>query len=241
MINEKMRGLLLIWVFPFMSIIMFVPGYADESGIKSINSINKSNYLQNGGFENRYDSWTRSIGDISRGSSQTEIISFPYGKSGKALHLSHTGQGYIQFAQTVSVSGQDLIFTASFQASSHEGMVRAFSGSGVAQIGLQYLDKGKKKLGETILINYVKNPFADTPLIGVPRRAPDTYTRHYIEFSGDYFNQNYTIDVYQEIENNLMAINPNDVRLIAIILWCGANHPNAGAELWVTDLSLISK
>ena len=224
-----------------MSIITTVPSYAAGFDRKMINPVNKSNYLRNGGVQQRYDFWARSIGDISRGSSQAEIISSPHGKSGKALHIGHTGEGHIQFAQIVSVPGTDLIFTASFQANSREGIIRAFSGSGVAQIGLVYFDERNNKLGETILVNYVKNPFADTPLIGVPRRAPDTYTTHYIEFSGGEFNQNYRIDIRQEIESNLMAINPEDVRFIAVIIWCGANHEQAGAELWVTDISLRAK
>ncbi|MBN1829799.1 MAG: hypothetical protein JW884_11725 [Deltaproteobacteria bacterium] len=117
-------------------------------------------------------------------------------------------------------------------------MLRAFSGSGVAQIGLQYQDETGKRLGETILVNYVKNPFADTPLIGVPRRSPDTHTTHYIEFRGGQFIEHYAIDIRREIEGNLMGIRSEEVRFIAVVLWCGGNHPQASAELWITGLSL---
>jgi hypothetical protein len=220
---------------------MPISSAAAEFAIIAKQSNNKTCYLRNGDFQQRYDHWRRSIGDISRGSSQAEIINFPHGRSGKALHISHTGSGHIQFAQILPVPGPDLIFTASFQANSREGMMRAFSGSGVAQIGLQYFDEASNKLGSTILVNYVKNPFADTPLIGVPRRAPDTYTTHYIEFVGGEFNQNYTIDIRQEIESNLMGINPEQIRSIAVIIWCGASHEQAGAEMWVADISLRDK
>ena len=201
----------------------------------------KFNYLQNGGFQHRYNHWTRSIGDINRGFSKAEIVPFSHAKSGKALHITHKGECHIQFSQVVPVPGPDFIFGGSFQASSHEGMIKSFSGSGAAQIGLQYFDAQSNKLGETILINYVKNLFADTPLIGVPRRSPDTYKTHYIEYSGDKFNHNYEIEIRREIENNLMGIDPEAVRFIAVILWCGATHAQAGSELWVTDLFLKSK
>ena len=201
----------------------------------------KGNLLINGGFLERYDGWKRQIGDITKGSSQTEIISFPHGKSGKALHIRHKGEGYFQFSQIVFVPGPDLIFSASFQASSNEGMIIGFSGTGIVQIGLQYFDENGGKLGETVFVNYVKNPFADTPLIGVPRRNPDTYKTHYIEFSKDRFYQEYGIDIRQEIENNLLGIEPDDVRQIAVVLWCGATHPQAGSELWITDILLIVK
>ena len=221
--------------------VLSINGDAAEFDRTTKQSVNKSHYLLNGDFQMRYEHWRRSIGDISRGSSQAEIINFPHGKSGKALHISHTGSGHIQFAQIVTVPSPDLILTASFQANSREGMMRAFSGSGVAQIGLQYFDEASNKLGSTILVNYVKNPFADTPLIGVPRRAPDTYTTHYIEFAGGEFNQNYTIDIRQEIESNLMGINPEQIRSIAVIIWCGASHEQADAEMWVADISLNDK
>jgi len=155
--------------------------------------------------------------------------------------LRHRGEGYIQFFQAVPVISPDLLFTASFQASSKEGAIHAFSGSGAAQIGLQYFDDRNNKLGETILINYVKNPFADTPLFGVQRRSPDTYKTHYIEFNGDRFNQNYQINIRQEIESNLLGVDPESIRFIAVVIWCGANHAQAGSEFWVTDLSLKDK
>jgi hypothetical protein len=139
------------------------------------------------------------------------------------------------------VPGPDLIFSASFQASSNEGMIIGFSGTGVAQIALQFFDEGGGKLGESILVNYVKNPFADSPLIGVPRRKEDSYQTHYIEFANNKFNQEYQIDVRREIENNLLGIEPNVIRQVAVVLWCGATHPQAGAELWITDLSLKAK
>ena len=199
------------------------------------------NYVRNGGFQKRYEYWQRSIGDVTKGSSQTEIISFPHSKSGKALYIRHKGGGNIQFHQKVAVPGADLIFSASFQAASHEGMIMGFSGSGVAQIGLQYFDESGTKLGETVLVNYVRNPFADTPLIGVPRRAGDTYKTHFIEFTKGKFNQNYQIDIRKEIENNLMGIDHESVRSMAVILWCGATHHQAGAELWITDISLRTR
>ena len=199
------------------------------------------NYLQNGGFQKRYDYWQRTIGDVTRGASQAEIISFSHSKSGKALYIRHKGEGNIQFHQKVTVPGPDLIFSASFQAASHEGMIMGFSGSGVAQIGLQYFDESGTKLGETVLVNYVKNPFADTPLIGVPRRAGDTYKTHYIEFAKGKFNQNYQINIRSEIENNLMGIDPESVQSIAVIFWCGASHHQAGSELWITDIALRAR
>jgi TolB-like protein len=198
----------------------------------------KENLLVNGGFKRGYDGWKRNIGDITRGASQTEIIAFSQSKSGNALHIRHKGEGHIQFSQIVSVPGPDLIFMASFQASSNEGMVIGFSGSGVVQIALQYFGENGGKLGETVLVNYVKNPFADTPLIGVPRRKDDTYKTHYIEFPKAEFYSEYQIDIRKEIENNLLGTDAGNIRQIAVILWCGATHPQAGSELWITDIEL---
>jgi hypothetical protein len=155
-----------MWIFLPLFLITIMPmgiAAAEFDRIAKLSN-NKTHYLRNGFFQERYDHWRRSVDDICRGSSQAEIINFPHGKSGKALHIRHGGSGHIQFAQIVSVPGPDLIFTASFQANSREGMMRAFSGSGVVQIGLQYFDEASNKLGDAILVNYVKSPFADTPL-----------------------------------------------------------------------------
>ncbi len=201
----------------------------------------KGNYLVNGDFRERHAGWHRSIGDITSGSSQVDFITVPHLKSGRALYIRHRGRGHIQFHQVADVPGPDLVFTVSFQAQSHEGPIKGFSGSGVAQIGLKYMGENGEGLGETILLNYVRNPFADTPLIGVPRRKDDSYKTHYIEFAGGRFHQDYRIDIRREIESNLLGIEPESVRRIAVIFWCGASDPQAASELWVADVSLTAR
>lgn len=201
----------------------------------------KGNLIFNGDFSKHLDGWQRQIGDITKGYSQAAVISSPHGKSGKMLHITHKGEGHVQFSQVVPVAGPDLIFSASFQTHSHEGNMIGFSGSGVVQIGLIYSDDKGDKLGETILVNYVKNPFADTPLIGVPRRESDVYKKHFIEISKGQYKQNYQIDIRKEIENNLMGVAPDAVNQVAVVLWCGATHSQAGSELWITDIKLSKR
>jgi TolB-like protein len=201
-----------------------------------------SNFVYNGGFINRYEGWEKRIGDITQGSSKTEIIPFQNTKSGKALHIKHEGSGSIQFSQVVDVpSPPDLIFSASFQASSHEGMMTGFSGTGIVQIALQYIDENDNLIGQTILLNYVKNPFADTPLIGVPRRKSDSYKNRYIEFNSNKFYTDYKIDIRKEVEDNLLGIDVETLRKIAIVIFCSATHSQAGSELWITDISIRPK
>lgn len=194
--------------------------------------------IVNGGFTDRLAGWERSIGDIRQGASKTEIVDFQQGRSGRVLHIRHEGNGHVQFSQMVSVPTIDLKFTATFQADTHEGMVMAFSGTGVAQIGLQYFGRNRERLGQSVLLNYVKNPFADTPLIGVPRRAGDSYKTHYIEFEKGKLYRGYKLDLRREVEDNLMGVDPDTIEEIGVALWCGANGVSAGADLWVTDLEL---
>jgi TolB-like protein len=208
---------------------------------KATPAYRKGNYIVNGDFRDRQSGWHRSIGDITSGASQVDFITIPHLKSGRALYVRHKGRGHIQFHQTADVPGPELVFSISFQAQSHEGMIKGFSGSGVSQIGLKYMDENGNGLGETILLNYVKNPFADTPLIGVPRRKDDSYKTHFVEFTSGRFHQDYRIDIRREIENNLLGMDPEAVRRIAVILWCGANHTQAGSELWVADVSLTAR
>lgn len=200
-----------------------------------------TNLLVNGGVTDRLNGWTRQLGDMRQGASKTDIIDYSGGTSGKTLYLKHEGNGHIQLAQIVNVPTVDLIFFASFHAATHEGMLKGFSGSGVAQIGLQYLDRQGTKLGQTVLLGYVKNPFADTPLLGVPRRQSDSYETHFIEVENNRYYHGYQLDIRQEIESNLLAVDPDAVEEVAVILWAGANHAQAGAELGVTDVSLKIK
>ncbi|MFH1672501.1 MAG: hypothetical protein ABIF87_03645 [Pseudomonadota bacterium] len=45
----------------------------------------------------------------------------------------------------------------------------------------------------------------------------------------------------REIEDNLLGIDPDSIAEIALIIWCGANYSQAGAELWITDVALRTK
>lgn len=202
------------------------------------NKATKMNLLINGGFTQDLTGWKRTIGDINQGVSNTEIIPNKNFSSGRMLHMVHRGNGSIQLSQIVPVPTADLVLTATFQFSTREGYIKAFSGSGVAQFGLVYLDHKGTKVGQTIVLNYVKNPFADTPLIGVPRRASDTYMTHYIEVDNNKLYTNYRLDIRREIENNLLGIDPESIEEIGVVIWCGANHSDAAAELWITDIYL---
>ncbi|MGV8080930.1 MAG: FlgO family outer membrane protein [Syntrophales bacterium] len=112
-----------------------------------------SDYLVNGGFQNQLNAWTRGIGNLTEGVSQTEITSLPHGRLGKALHIRHQGDGHIQYSQMVSVPGPDLVFSVSFQPSVQEGPLIGFSGTGVVQIGLRYFDRNGSALDETLLVS----------------------------------------------------------------------------------------
>lgn len=223
------------------TLALIVNANKEEEPMKAKPSRKTGNLMKNGGFTHRYDGWERSIGNVTKGSSKVEIISFPNGKSGKALHIRHEGEGHLQFAQIIEVPTPDLVFSASFQASSHEGMIIGFSGTGVVQIALQYMDEEGSVIGQTTLLNYVKNPFADTPLIGVPRQKSDTYMTHSIAINEGRFYQNYKVDIRREIEDNLLGVDINSLRKVAVAVWCGANNQQAGSEIWITDVSLMSK
>lgn len=213
----------------------------DRKNVRKKNVKKNSELVFNGSFTRQFEGWERTIGDVRQGASQVEIIPFSSSPSNSALRIRHKGNGHIQFAQVVNVPYADLVFSASFQASSHEGPIMGFSGTGIVQIGLNFLDEDDRILGRTVLVNYVKNPFEDTALIGVPRRAGDTYKTHYIEFAKGTFLKNYRIDIRKEIEGNLLGADIEALRKVAIVIWCGASGSRAGSELWITDVSLRTK
>jgi hypothetical protein len=198
------------------------------------------NTVRNGGFQNRFAEWTRSVGGAS-GKGTNEIVSFADARSGYALHLTYEGKGWLLFTQKVPVSGPDYVFRGTFRATSHEGPMIGFSGTGIATVMLQYLDENGSVLGITSFYNYVQNPFANTPLVGVPRRGNGGNDVHYIDVERERLYKDVELDVRREIEENLVGVVAEQVRTIAIVLYCGATDDGAGAELWASDLSLRPK
>lgn len=206
---------------------VYRPPPVDDSG----------NLVQNGGFQNRFAEWTRSV-DGSAGKGTNEIVSFADARSGYALHLTYEGVGSLLFAQKIPVSGPDYVFRGTFRASSHEGRMIGFSGTGIATVMVQYLDGDGRVLGITSFYNYVENPLTSTPLVGVPRRGPGGNDVHYIDVEKERLYKDYELDIRREIEENLIGVVPDQIRTIAIALYCGATDDGAGAELWASDLSL---
>jgi hypothetical protein len=198
------------------------------------------NLVQNGGFQDRFADWTRSV-DGAKGKGTNEIVSFADARSGYALHLAYEGPGNVVFAQKIPVSGPDYVFRGTFRASSHEGAMIGFSGTGIATIMVQYFDANGRFLGMTSLYSYVQNLLAGTPLVGVPRRGNGGNTVHYVDVEKEQLYKDYELDIRREIEDNLLGVVPDQVRTITIALYCGATDDGAGADLWVSDLSLRPK
>jgi hypothetical protein len=206
---------------------VYRPPSVDDSG----------NTVRNGGFRDRFAEWTRTV-DGASGKGTNEIVSFADARSGHALRLPYEGKGSLLLAQKVPVAGPDYVFRATFRASSHEGPMIGFSGTGIATVMLQYLDADGRVLGITSFYNHVQNPFANTPLVGVPRRGNGGNDVHYIDVERERLYKDYEIDIRREIEENLLGVVAEQVRTVAIVLYCGATDPGAGAELLATDLSL---
>ncbi|HEU4881346.1 MAG TPA: CHAT domain-containing protein [Longimicrobium sp.] len=206
---------------------VYRPPPVDDSG----------NLVGNGGFQGRFAEWTRSV-EGGGGKGTNEIVSFADARSGHALHLAYEGEGSLLFAQKIPVSGPDYVFRGTFRASSHEGPMIGFSGTGIATVMVQYLDGDGQFLGMTSFYSYVQNPLANTPLVGVPRRGNGGNNVHYIDVEKERLYKDYELDIRREIEENLLGVVPDQVRTIAIALYCGATDDGAGAELWASDLSV---
>jgi hypothetical protein len=209
---------------------VYRPPPVDDSG----------NLVRNGGFQDHFAQWTRSV-EGGGGKGTNEVVSSADARSGYALHLAYEGKGGLVFVQKIPVSGPDYVFRGTFRASSHEGPMIGFSGTGIATLMLQYLDADGRVLGITSFYNYVQNPLAGTPLVGVPRRGNGGNTVHYIDVEKERLYTDYEMDVRREIDENLLGVVPGHVRTIAIALYCGATDDGAGAELWSSDLSLRPK
>jgi hypothetical protein len=193
------------------------------------------NLLTNGDFERDWDiGWTRKYGDIQQGSSITEVIE---ASNSHVLHIKHTGKSDVSLFQIVDVPKGNLIFQFEAKFQSWEGPIIGFSGTGIAGISIVLFDEQGKQLGLLWAGNYVKNPFADTPLLGVPRGPSDTHiSAFYTLPKGQTVKDR--INLTKIIRDRLGGIDVDLISKVAVVLSVGATDSRAGSEAWIDNLYL---
>jgi len=198
------------------------------------------NLINNGYFLDDFDGWQRELVDEG-GSSKISIINFGSSLFNRALHIEHEGLGEIYFYQDVDIPSTDLVFSCSFNASSTEGPIIGFSGTGFTIIGIVYLDSQNNSLGFTRIINFNESLFAGTSFVGAPEELSDTNTTHNYEVESGNTYADFTIDINKELNNNLLGIDPTAVDAIEIMLIVGSTDSSASAELTISDIVLKEK
>jgi len=198
------------------------------------------NLIKNGYFLDEFDGWQRELVDEG-GSSKISITNFGSSLFNRALHIEHEGLGKIYFYQDVVIPSTNLVFSCSFNASSTEGPIIGFSGTGFTIIGIVYLDSQNNTLGFTRIINFNESLFAGTSFVGAPEELSDTNTTHNIEVESETTYADFTIDINKELNNNLLGIDPTAVDAIEIMFIVGSTDSSASAELTISDIVLKEK
>lgn len=191
------------------------------------------NLVLNGNFTNSYSGWIRSTGAVQEGVNLSEIIPGPPGKPGNILHLKHRGQGSIKFIQIVEVPNTDLIFSASYRVSEQKD--KAFKGFGQVLIGITYVKQDDTLLGQEFEGFFSKDPFGDST--GNEHRAVNKIKPKQTRVSSEGFN-NYQIDIRKKSSDLFLRFDPKSLKKLIIEFVCSGSHPQAEAELWITDISL---
>ena len=195
------------------------------------------NLIQNGYFLESYDSWKRELTDEG-GSSKASIIDSNNSPFNRALQLNQTGLGNILFTQTVPINSIHLNLSLTFETAATQGLIWGFSGTGYAAIVIDYFDPSGDSLGYTALNTLNESPFAGGPAVGAPEKIKDTNTSHFIKIEPGQVNKNFTINLAEEVNENLLGINPDKIRSIGITLIAGSNDQDAEATLTVSDIVL---
>jgi hypothetical protein len=196
-----------------------------------------TNLVQNGYFLEDYDYWTRDLADEG-GSSKISITNSNNSIVDRALNMEQSGLGHLVLSQKVKINDIDLNFSATFHTTSSEGLIWGFSGSGYAIVGLGYIDSNGDHLGYTRIMNINESIFAGTAFIGAPESISDTNNQHNIMIESGKLYSHYSLNVKQEIESNLLGIDPSEVAYIEIVLIVGSNDKDAGASLKISDIVL---
>lgn len=195
------------------------------------------NLIQNGFFLEDFTGWTRDLVDEG-GSSKIKIINSQNSPFNRALWMEQTGLGNVSMAQYVPISTLDLTFSATFSTSATTGPIFGFSESGYAIIAIDYLNDNDESLGFTRILNVNESAFAGSPAVGAPDKISDTNTVHNIMIESDKVYKNFTVNLSKEIKENLLGINPSDVRALKIVMIVGSNDKGASGTLTISDIVL---
>lgn len=181
------------------------------------------NLIQNGYFLNDFEGWERILIDEG-GSSKASIRESNNSPFNRELYIEQTGKGEIIFKllDPIQVNSINLILSLTFKGNKSDYEKYSYAG-----IKINYLDLFGNVLGNTYLFSrYVRE------------RRTDSNITHNISFQEGKVQSNYTIKLADEVSQNLLGINPNDIRFIDIQLYAGTTFDNEFADLAVSDIVL---
>ena len=190
----------------------------------------KGNLIVNGNFEERWTvGWERMVGDPSTGANHVKIVYSADGEGDDDLYLYHSGESYMTLYQCIQVVSSNLLFSASFKLGPVAGR------KATSMIELQYGDSKGRHIGSTRLINYDYSPF-----IYGRRGTLNTGFVNHIKMETRWY-RNYTINLREEIINNLPAIDPDRVKDIIVILYVGGDYKYCVSKLYADNINLWYK
>jgi len=201
---------------------------------------NPNNLIINGSFTDGFTGWERELYD-EENSAKAKIVPFSAGEFGSAIYIENKGKGSIYFSQKVDLPTLDVDFSVTFKSTSET----TWWGDTISSAGIiiAYLDKDDNVLGGTIITNLdLSNVFlADTSFVGALHTPQDTNTRHILFVNSGEMYRDYTINLKQELEENLLGIPENLVKKVEISIVATANGPGVTASLTATDFKLIPR
>ena len=197
------------------------------------------NLLYNGDFEKDFDGWERVVKDEG-GSGKIQTISFGSTHNGKGVHIMQTGMGAVGIHQIVPIDDTNIWFIATFQMENQNTQL-LLTGAGGCLLGLDYghsLDNGEIEwLGSSFWLNYDISFLEGTGPMG--SKIQDTNSVHYIavENGNAYIDQR--LNIYDEIQSNLLALDPGEITHVSVTLYCISTTPeDATMSLTAGDLIL---
>lgn len=212
------------------------PTESDSNAMASALSRCSGNLLQNGNFAQDWPAgWTRRFGDLARMSGN--IIETTHASDGNLLHMKHDGLSGVSLNQQVRIPVGQLFLET--EASFHvwEGMMIGFSGTGLASISIALLDNAQQSVGTIFIGTYVRNPFENTGLSGVPQGPQNSGSSLFIKIPSEVtHNQRY--DLTKLIRDRLPLVDTKRIAFADVKISLGATDARAGAEAWVRKLVL---
>ncbi len=193
---------------------------------------NPKNMVVNGYFLEQLDGW-RQIHITEGGQSSRKIVESENSDYKKALRMEQEGEGTLGISQMVPVSSinLNLYFTMQIYSGTYS--------SENAGLIIVYYDNQGNRLGWTRVSEKLKSDNGSA-LVGNPKSMANTATINNYRVESEKVYKRYKLNLLEEVENNLLGIEPNNIASIELIVFVSGTYSLSSSWVEISEIELLA-